>query len=199
MYQVKRINLFIKQKKYSQVEKYFTWFRYALIGLVALFVIFNVFSFTVLSKQQSELKILDNDRKQYLDYLIKNNEIEAKFIFYKNKNNEFNKIISNDVNFLPYYQVLNDSLKSSTSSALLSALTINKDRTADFSVLVDNYDVALLFIKYAETDNFLKNFETLTLTEFSGQLKTKAQTLGTGSDKSITLTFKGKFKKLNED
>jgi len=198
MYQVKRINLFAKQKKYLQVEKYFSWLRYGLIILVALFVVFNIFSFTVLSKEQQKIKSLNVTSKQYLDFLIKNNDIEAKFIFYKNKNNEFNKIISNDVNFLPYYQVLNESIKNSTSTALLSALTINKDRTTDFSILVGHYDSALVFIKYAETEDFLKNFEALTLTEFSGQLKSKSQTVDSG-DNSITLTFKGKFKKLNEN
>ena len=167
MYQVKRINLFVKQKKYLQVEKYFAWLRYGLIGLVVVFIIFNAVSFFFLLKQQQEIKTLNSTSKQYLDFLIKNNNVEAKFIFYKNKNNEFNKIIGNDVNFLPYYEVLNDSLKKSTSSALLSALTINKDRTTDFSVSVGNYDSALVFIKYAETESFLNSFESLSLTQFT--------------------------------
>ena len=199
MSEIKRINLFAKQKKYAQIEKYFSWLRFSLIGFVILFVFFNIFSFVILSKQQKKLKSLDALRKQYLDFLIKNNEIEAKFIFYKNKNQEFNKIIANDVNFLPYYRVLNDSLRSATSSALLNALTINKDRSTDFSIQIENYETAFQFIKYAETDNFLKNFEALTLVEFSSQLNSKGQTADTNKKRLINLAFKGKFRKLNEN
>jgi len=199
MPEIKRINLFAKQKKYVQIEKYFTWFRFFSIGLVAAFVLFSAYSFISLSSQQRKLKNLDLARKQYLDFLIRNNEIEAKFIFYKNKNEEFNKIIANDVNFLPYYQVLNESLKFSTSAALLNSLTINKDRSAEFSILIENYDIAFEFIKYSETETFLKNFDALTLIEFSSQLNTKAQTEDNNKKRLITLTFKGKFRKLDEN
>jgi hypothetical protein len=201
MSEIKRINLFAKQKKYLKIEQYFSWFRTAVIILVIGFLTFIGFILISLFQQQQKLKALDLQRKQYLAFLTRNNQVEAKFIFYKNKNTEFNNIMTNDVNFLPYYRVLNESLKFSTSAALLNTLTINKDRNTDFSILVEDYDTAFQFIKYAETDHFLKNFEALTLVEFSSQLNTKTLLTTTLDNQTrlITLSFKGKFRKLNEN
>jgi len=193
MSEIKRINLFSKQKKYLKIEQYFSWFRTAVIIWVIGFLTFIGFILISLFQQQQKLKTLDLQRKQYLAFLTRNNQIEAKFIFYKNKNAEFNNIMTNDVNFLPYYRVLNESLKFSTSAALLNTLTINKDRNTDFSILVEDYDTAFQFIKYAETDHFLKNFEALTLVEFSSQLNTKTLLTTTLDNQTrlITLSFKG--------
>ncbi len=105
----------------------------------------------------------------------------------RDKQKQISLYLKNDVNFFPYYNLLNDSLKSSSPEAQLDSVLIDRSKEADFSVAFVDFPSLLSFLKFAESEVFLKNFTDLSLKGFN---------LGTQQNKSLKLTFNGIFKDI---
>ena len=113
--------------------------------------------------------------------------MEAKFIYFRNKERQVSKILTEDVNFYPYYNLLKDSLQSSSPEATLETVLIDKNKTVNFMVSFESYQSLLEFFKFAESDNFLANFSTLVLSNFSNAKSVPQR---------YELGFKGAFQQL---
>lgn len=180
----KRINLLSKQKKYLNFENLLQRLRLAIlvIGIVVLFL--DIGFFAVLIKQKTELDLVNEQKKGLLTFLVANKEAETKFIYLRTKENQVANFLKNDVNFFPYYNLLNESLQSASPQARLDSVLIDKDRATEFAVGFDDFVALLSFFKFTETPVFLNNFSELTLGGFNIIQQEK---------KSYQLSFKGKF------
>lgn len=186
----KGINLIIKQKKYLLYEKFFYYLRLVLVFTSIFFLIVLIVFFFVLFSKERRLERLMTDKKNYLDILNKNKEVEAEFVYFRNKQKRLISIINQDVNFLPYYHLVTESLKSASPEPKLDMIVINKDRSINFTLIFNDSNSTILFLKFAESDQFLKNFSQLIISQFNIEL--------TKGNKNYHLYFIGKLNPINE-
>ena len=171
----KGINLISKQKKYLRYEAFFRNIRRTLLIVSSIFLIFLVSVFFTLAVKNKELERVMQEKKRILDFLNTNKEVEAEFVYFRNKHQRLEAILSEDVNFLPYYNLITDSLKSASPEPILEKILITKDRAINFTLNFDNTDSIVLFLKFAESDPFLKNFSQLLISQFNLQSEKAGQ------------------------
>ncbi|MBI4009079.1 hypothetical protein HY357_02505 [Candidatus Roizmanbacteria bacterium] len=160
--------------------------------MIALFFLLVAYAFFygILLRQKQKIDNLSTQKKDILEFLLANKETEAKFVYFRNKHKQLSDILEGDVNFYPYYFLLKDSLKSSTPEAILDSVVIDKAKTFTFSVSIEDFPTMLSFLRFAESDDFLKNFNQLILSSFSNTQTSK---------KGYELGFRGVFIDLNEN
>lgn len=187
----KRINLFREKPQLDfisvnaqRIKKTLT-----IVGVIT----FAIFLLLIIQTVQLDLKLADlNSKKEtYLRYLLADKDTEANMRYFKSKQTQLNNFLKEDANFLPYYTILKQSLDQSGNTATLDTITIDKNRETRFIVKFSNYDDMLLFLKYIESDSFLKNFSSLSLDSFN-----LSQNIS--SVKNYQLELKGIFKELKE-
>ena len=183
----RRINLLSKQEKYLKLEELFSKLRFVILIMGVIVFIADIVFFAILIGQKKDLDNRLNEKKSLLQFLVANKEVEAKFVYLRNKETQIATDLKNDVNFYPYYNLLNNSLKSSSPAASLDYVTIDKTKEVDFTVGFTDFSALSSFFKLAESDNFLKNFTILNLEGFN--------TVSQGQ-KGYSLNFKGKFIEL---
>jgi len=186
----KGINLITKQKKYLRYEVFFKTLRTLLLVMVVLFFIILIPSFLTVIQNNKKLDQLYLEKKNLLEYLSANKEVEAEFIYLRNKQSQIAKIIQEDVNFLPYYNLLTDSLKQASPSPILDAIIITKDRTVNFTLRFDDPSSITSFLKFAESESFLKNFSQLYISQFNLESQK--------GSKNYQLLLIGKLNSINE-
>lgn len=187
---MKRINLLVKQGKYIKLEHAFGKLKWVLILFVVFFTACYVFISFLLFDQKKVIDSLSQEKEVLLEFLLALNKVEAKFVYFRTKEQQLSDILKDDVNFYPYYKLLDQTLKSLSSSAVLESVTINKLREAEFTLSFPDSKSMISFFKFAESDDFLKNFNTLVLTQFT-QIQAESQ--------QFELIFKGTFIALNEN
>jgi|GEM_PF-1102185 len=193
----KRINLFSRQKRNDFFSVYGQRIRYVgTIAGIAFFLLFLFVMFSLLRVKQSILSVNDKKKLQ-LTYLLENKDLEANTRYFKGKQTQLTKYLEDDANFVPYYSVLSDALKSSSQSANLDRITIDKNRETTFVIQFTQYESMLSFLKYIETDDFLGSFDELSLANFSLSKRDTAGTVIENKNK-YQLQFKGKFKQTDE-
>ncbi len=182
-----RINLLSKQERYLRLETFFQMLRLGILVLGIVVFLIDVVFFGFLIAQRKQLDSVSSEKKKVLDYLVANKEAEAKYVYFRNKENQISTFLKNDVHFFPYYNVLNASLNSASPPARLDSLIIDKTKEVEFAVGFEDFPALTSFFKFAETNAFLDNFTELKLNGFNI----------TKQGKSIYLLgFKGKFKEL---
>lgn len=184
----KHINLITRQRKYYQIDQIVRYARIAIAAFGAIFIVLNLVFFALLYSEQSALTALTNEKKTLLDYLIRNKESEARFMYFNTKERQVATILKSDVNFYPYYSLLTESLSTASPAGRLATLVINTNKKVTFSVSFDNYGSLLGFFKFMETDAFLKNFKDLTLVS--------AETGAREGDEVYMLNLEGTFHEL---
>lgn len=188
----KRINLLgIKREKkffYSNKLIFYT----TVLGFI-FFIIFLYLS-NLQVNLRKQLNNLNNDKQANLNYLLENKDTEAKLRYFKTKQTQLNRYIQDDVNFLPYYSLLKETISTSSESAAIGSIIIDKNKETEFVVNFSDYPSIINFLNYAEAEEFLKNFTKLSLTNFDLLAEE-----GRDSYKSYELKFKGKFKPINEN
>lgn len=162
----KGINLITKRKKYLQYEKFFYRLKeiVLLMGILLLFLAISLNLY--LFKQNQKLTKLINEKKGLLEFIAKNKEVEAEFVYFRNKQNRLMSILKEDVNFLPYYNLITDSFKTASPEPRVDNIVITKDRAINLSLTFDDSNSMVLFLKFAESENFLKNFSELIVSQF---------------------------------
>lgn len=118
-------------------------------------------------------------------------EEQAKLYYIQTKNEQLNTFMQQDAHSLPYYNLLSAAISKSTESATLKSFLIQKNRETNFIVSFINFDELLNFFRFIESDDFLKNFEKVSLKSFTAIGSSKAKT-------SYELSFTGKFTEINE-
>lgn len=199
----KRINLFSRKKRFDvfaayavKVRRYGT-FVGILLFLVFAYVIYNIFTV------QKQVQALSKQKQLYLSVLLNEKDIEANIRYFKGKQTQLITYEKDDAHFLPYYQVLLNVLESSTQSAVLDSVQIDKNRETSFTVRFSDYDSMLSFLKYVESPEFLQNFDSLTMSNLSlSRLQRGPATQGVSNksnNKNFQLEFKGKFKQIKDE
>lgn len=189
-----KINLLTSREDYFKVERSIQLVRLIVVIYTFAFII-GVFIFVFFQYLQNrEIQELIDQKKVLLSSLNNYNDQEAKLVFVAKKIKSYDKFILDDARFLPYYNLLNKTLKSTSetsigsSSATLSSFAIDKDRVVTFELTFDSVIDMVDSFKYIESDDFLRNFEKLSL---------NGLTMDT-SRKDNSLSFSGKFKEINE-
>lgn len=184
-----RINLFRRKPQQDFISVHAPQAKKTL-NILGIFIFF-IFVFLIIqvvnldTAQQSLL----HKKETYLKYLLDEKEAEVNVRYFKSKQTQMNTFLKNDANFLPYYTVLKKSLDEAESKPILDTIDIDKDRNTRFIVRFTNYDEMDLFLKYIESEVFLKNFSSLSLQTFSINKQTV-------SGNRFELELKGTFKEL---
>ena len=185
-----RINLFKRKSQRDYITANAPKFkRYLSVAGGVLFVFFLFLISQVLRLNSAQQNLL-KQKETYLKYLLDEKDIEANMRYFKSKQTQVNTFLKEDANFLPYYQVLKGSLEKTSDNVILDTIEIDKTRNTRFVVKFNNSDDMLLFLKYIESEEFLKNFLSLTLQSFNlDQQQAKAS--------RYQLELLGVFKELN--
>ena len=88
--------------------------------------------------------------------------------------------------------MLKESLKQVNVEAQLDSVVIDKSKSVSFNLSFNNYSGLLTFLKFAESDDFLQNFNQLSLMNFHRDDKQTKKN-------EYRLNFSGKFINLNEN
>jgi hypothetical protein len=184
----KRINLLTKQEKYQRVEKIFFWIRVIASSSIVFLLIINLLSFFLHLNNKKEIGELNKKKTDLLKFLTENASVEAKYQVFTKKFNHFKQIIGQDVNFLPYYRLVNQSLQSATTEAVLKSIKISKDKKTTFVIGFTTFEQMINFLNTVENINFTKNFQSLSLKNFS--LNREKQS----NKNEYQLDFEGQFK-----
>ena len=161
-----RINLLISREDYRKFENYFEWLKLSVTLLtVILFVIFISF-YLVLRNKFNIYEKMNLQKKTYLQQLTERKDDEAKINYIQKKYTDFKTFLKEDASSLPYYQLLSDAIKNSSESATLKSFQVNKDRESSFTITFTVFDTLRDFLKTAESQTFIKNFENITLKNF---------------------------------
>jgi len=189
----KRINLLLSKKKVHFLVLYGDKIKLlaSIIG-VFCFIVF-IFLTIILLKVKNNINSMNDKKKLYLAFLVDNKDSEANVRYFKSKESQLTTFMKDDANFLPYYTILKEAVtsSSSTQSALLDSVSINKLRDTSFTVKFSNYHNMISFIKFIESNDFLSKFSQLSLANFTLNLKT----LGISSYK-YQLQFRGRFNQI---
>ncbi len=188
----KRINLLKTQKRFIHVEKIFRKLKITIFYIFMVFLAVYLLFFYFLAKQKQKIDELTLQKNIHLEFFIKNKDVEAKFVYFRNKQKQLQDILKEDVNFHPYYNLLNESLKTVSNPAKLDSVSIDKQKLVEFGVSFDSFDGLINFLRYAESEEFLKDFSQLSLVSFNKNSITSTKN-------NYNLKFSGKFININEN
>lgn len=185
-----RINLFKRKPQRDYISANAPKFKKYLTGAGVVLFIFFLFLIVQVFRLNSTQQDLLKKKETYLKYLLDEKDTEANMRYFKSKQTQVNTFLKEDANFLPYYQVLKKSLENTSDNVILDTIDIDKSRNTRFVVKFKNSDEMLSFLRYIESEDFLKNFLSLSLQSF---------TLNQQQAKSgqYQLELQGVFKELN--
>jgi len=181
-----RINLLISREDYRKYESFFEQLKLsATVLTVILFVIF-IFFYLVLRNKFSLYENMNLQKKTHLQLLSERRGDEAKINYIQKKYLDLKTFLKDDSSSAPYYQLLSSAIKDSSKSAGLKSFEVNKDRMTSFTISFSAFKELMDFLKFAESQTFIKNFENISLKNFV--------VLGKKDKKeSYELSFSGKF------
>ena len=194
----KRLNLFNRKKRFDFFSAYANKVkRYGSVFGVIFFLLF-VFIIIQTISVRGQVQTLTKKKQLYLALLINDKDIEANTRYFKGKQTQLLKYEKDDARFLPYYSVLVSALSSSSQSATLDSIEIDKNRDATFIVKFGDYDGMVQFLKYVESEEFLDNFEALSMASLNLSRESSGTKVQSALNKNYQLQFKGRFKEIND-
>lgn len=185
-----KINLIVSREDYQKYQTYFSWIKATAIVFLCLFLILYAIYFFTFLKKKRQIDALTVRKKDLLNSLIQKNSDEAKINYIQKKYQDMKLFLRDDANSSPYYSLLNSALEESTESASLKSFIINKNREVTFTIVFNDFEKLMSFLKFVESESFLNNFEIISLKSFDvvGQSVVK--------DENYELSFSGKFTPL---
>lgn len=181
-----RINLLVSREDYQKYESFFEQLKLsAAVLTIILFVIF-ISVYLVLRNKFSFYENMNLQKKTYLRLLSERRGDEAKINYIQKKYLDLKTFLKDDASTTPYYQLLSDAIKDSSQSANLKSFEVDKDRMVSFTIVFSTFNKLMDFLKFAESQTFIKNFENISLKNFvvMGDKEKK---------ESYELSFSGKF------
>lgn len=186
-----RINLLTSKQDYYRLENYFGLFRKFLIGycVTLVLIVFGLAGYRIY--QATQINRLNQNKKEILTQLASRQTDEVKLIKLSKKLDSFHTFMKDDAKFIPYYELLLTTLKSSSQSATLQEFNIDKSRAMNFKLRFNNFGEMVSAFQFIESPSFGDNFEKLDMVNFIGK---------GGLDESATyeLSFEGIFKPIHE-
>ncbi len=185
-----RINLLTSKQDYYRLENYFALFRKFLSGycLVLFLIVLGLASYRIF--QTIQINNLNQTKKEILLQLASRQTDEVKLIKLSKKLNSLHKFMKDDAKFIPYYELLLTTLRSSSQSATLQEFNIDKSRAMNFKLRFNNFDEMVSAFQFIESRAFGKNFEKLDMIDFIGKG-------GELAGVTYELSFEGVFKPIN--
>lgn len=195
----KRLNLLSSKKHFDWFGVYAAYIkRVGTIAGVIAFILFAVIIVKTISVQKDAADFMKK-KQLYLSLLADQKDAEANTRFFKGKLTQLNKYELDDARFVPYYTVLLAAIKSSTQSAVLDTVNIDKTRATTFLVKFKDYEGMILFLKYVESPDFLNNFEELSMASLNlSRIQSSTSNSQGATSKSYQLQFTGKFKPIHD-
>lgn len=166
------------------------------IGLIVLcvllvLVLIEVGASFYLTKITEELT-----QKQVLltEFLQRNQGLDNKIALFLYKKNLLQRYMKDDAQFSAYYQLFQNILQEAKLDVQLESFSVDKNRSAVFTITFTNYDASQQFIKAIETAVFLDHFSNLTLSSF---LVSSRKNENNEEIPVYRLELKGTFKEIN--
>lgn len=181
-----RINLLVNREDYQKYENFFERLKLsAAVLTLFLFVVFILF-YLAIRKKFNTFEQMNLQKKTYLQLLTERRPDEAKINYIQKKYLDLKTFLKDDASSTPYYQLLSDAIKNSSQTASLKSFQVNKDREASFTIIFSNFEKLMNFLKFAESKEFINNFENISLKNFV--------VIGNeDKNESYELSFSGKF------
>lgn len=181
-----RINLLISREDYQKYENYFERLKLSAAVLTVILFIFFISFYLVVKNKFNLYEKMNLQKKTYLQSLTQRKGDEAKINYIQKKYSDLKTFLKDDASSAPYYQLLSSAIKDSSESARLKSFEVNKDRETSFTISFTAFDKLMNFLRFAESQTFIKNFENISLKNFV--------VLGDKEKKeSYELSFSGKF------
>jgi len=183
----KRLNLLGSRVEYLKVERQFYYIRVATIVLFFVFLLIFFITNLKFLADKKQLDALFTQKKILLENQHENINEKAKIKLLFDKHQKIQSFLKDDARFLPYYQLLIETLKTATPEPSLLSFKIDKEKNTDFILGFSDINQLIRFLSFIEEQNFLDKFESLILNGFSfGQSRAE-------------LSFKGKFISLKNE
>jgi hypothetical protein len=162
------INLLSNKEDYYAIQKRFYILRITTLILTFCLLAYAgvlAFYFTL---QNNQVQNLLDEKQKLLSQTSMHQTDQAKLLLLSKKLQYFQDFSRDDAQFTPYYNLLLDTLKTSSQSGTLTDFQITKDRHVSFILKFSNIPDMLASFSVIESPTFLKNFLTLKLNDFTG-------------------------------
>jgi hypothetical protein len=181
-----RINLLVSREDYQKYENYFEQLKLSAAVLTVILFILFIFFYLVLKNKFNLYENMNLQKKTYLQLLTERRTDEAKINYIQKKYLDLKTFLKDDAASAPYFELLSDAISDSSESASLKSFEVNKNRITSFTISFSAFDKLMDFLKFAESQDFIKNFENISLKNFViiGDKEKK---------ESYELSFSGKF------
>ena len=164
---ITKINLIINREDYQKYEKYFFWLKIIAYGLFGFFLFLFLVFFILIKTNSNNNDKLILQKSSLLKALTEKKGDEARIFYLQKKYDDLINFLKDDAFSSLYYGLLNQALKQSSESSTLKSFEINKNRQVEFSIIFEEFPELMSFLKFIESEIFLKNFETISLKSFT--------------------------------
>lgn len=188
------LNLLGSRKERVSYYKYVQIFKYFLLGFTCLLALFVLVAGVMSVNQNNTRTDLQKKKNELIAALAIKREDEGKLIYLSNKLSFYKDFQKDNVQFLPYFNLLKDTLKTASQSGQLEKFDVNKDRVVKFTLEFSDMNEMLGSFGFIESGAFLDKFEKLSLESFSRTPNKFSKEDST----SYKLSFDGKFINLNK-
>jgi len=181
-----QINLLVNREDYQKYENVFERLKLsAFIMTLGLFILL-IFFYIILKGKFNKYEQMNLQKKTYLQLLTERRSDEAKINYIQKKYLDLKTFLKDDASSTPYYQLLSDAIKNSSQAASLKSFEVNKNREASFTISFSEFTKLMEFLKFAESKDFIMNFEKISLKNFVVMGDKE-------KNESYELSFTGKF------
>ena len=181
-----QINLLVNREDYQKYENVFERLKLsAFIMTLGLFILL-IFFYIILKGKFNKYEQMNLQKKTYLQLLTERRSDEAKINYIQKKYLDLKTFLKDDASSTPYYQLLSDAIKNSSQAASLKSFEVNKNREASFTISFSEFTKLMEFLKFAESQEFIINFENISLKNF-------VMVGNKEKEESYELSFTGKF------
>ncbi|MFA5770476.1 MAG: hypothetical protein WC894_03210 [Patescibacteria group bacterium] len=157
------INLLINREDYQKYENFFERLKLTTAILtIILSIIFAYYYFSI--KNKFNIYEKENLRKKnYLELLANRRGDEAKINYIEKKYGDLKLFLKDDAASVAYYEILSNAINNSSESANLKSFGVDKTRNTSFTITFSVFEKMMEFLKFAESEIFLRNFEKISL------------------------------------
>lgn len=187
----KRVNLFSKKKQQQPIPTIAFAIRSYGLLFMCICIFLSIIAGVWYYFQAQKLDALTRDVDRLNSQMKANDAIQGNIVFFANKKEQLKTFLKDDARFELYYYLLNDAIKKSGTGATLVSFSLNLNRDTTFVVGFSDFSNSKQLLDYIETEEFLSNFDSLSLSQFAINPSLITQTDAT----NFQLSFQGILKK----
>ena len=180
------INLLVNREDYQKYENLFERLKLSATFLAIILTILFLYFFISVKNKFKVYEKMNLDKKSYLELLKNRRRDEAKINYIEKKYIDLKNFMKEDASSVTYYEVLSNAISDSSESATLKSLEVDKTRNTNFTIAFSMFEKMMDFLKFAESEVFLSNFESISL-------KNLIITWDKNKNENYELSFSGQF------